>query len=70
MDVLFWSQEVRRAQRKVAARRCTVVAMALMMMVGAWSLVGPANLKAIGTGFRLPSEFAVISTPDSVTLEL
>ena len=63
MDVLFWSEEVRRAQRKVVARRCTVAAMALMMVIGAWSLVGTATIKSIDTWVHLPSEFAVIAIP-------
>ena len=63
MDVLFWSEEVRRAQRKVAARRWKFAAMVLMLMVGAWSLVAPATAQAVGVRVDLPSEIAVISIP-------
>ena len=56
VDVSFWAQEVRLAQRKVANRRWRVVAISLAMMIGVWSLVGPASLSSLRSWLTPPSQ--------------
>ncbi len=43
MDVLFWMEEVRNARKQRTIRHLRLAVLTVAMLVGVWSLVGPAE---------------------------